>query len=91
MRWAALEVDSEMAGKDLMNSVRLSGHICRILGAQQPEGFNYELFLDEKGEKSPSPAAMASPSMSGSLMRAPKASGFICIRARARRSASISM
>jgi lysyl-tRNA synthetase class 1 len=31
--------------------VRLSGHICRILGAQQPEGFIYELFLDEKGEK----------------------------------------
>ena len=31
--------------------MRLSGHICRILGAQQPEGFIYELFLDEKGEK----------------------------------------
>jgi lysyl-tRNA synthetase class 1 len=40
-----------MAGKDLIDSVRLSGHICRILGAQQPEGFIYELFLDEKGEK----------------------------------------
>ena len=51
MRWAALGVDYEMAGKDLMDSVRLSGHICRILGAQQPEGFIYELFLDEKGEK----------------------------------------
>ena len=51
MRWAALGVDYEMAGKDLIDSVRLSGHICRILGAQQPEGFNYELFLDENGEK----------------------------------------
>ena len=51
MRWAALGVDYEMAGKDLIDSVRLAGHICRILGAQQPEGFNYELFLDEKGEK----------------------------------------
>ena len=51
MRWAALGVDYEMAGKDLIDSVRLSGQICRILGAQQPEGFNYELFLDEKGEK----------------------------------------
>ena len=40
-----------MAGKDLIDSVRLAGHICRILGAQQPEGFIYELFLDEKGEK----------------------------------------
>ena len=51
MRWAALGVDYEMAGKDLIDSVRLSGHICRILGAQQPEGFIYELFLDERGEK----------------------------------------
>lgn len=51
MRWAALGVDYEMAGKDLIDSVRLSGHICRILGAQQPEGFIYELFLDENGEK----------------------------------------
>jgi lysyl-tRNA synthetase, class I len=51
MRWAALGVDYEMAGKDLIDSVRLSGHICRILGRQQPEGFIYELFLDEKGEK----------------------------------------
>ena len=51
MRWAALGVDYEMAGKDLIDSVRLSGHICRILGPQQPEGFIYELFLDENGEK----------------------------------------
>ncbi len=51
MRWAALGVDYEMAGKDLIDSVRLSGHICRILGRQQPEGFIYELFLDENGEK----------------------------------------
>ncbi len=51
MRWAALGVDYEMAGKDLIDSVRLSGQICRILGRQQPEGFIYELFLDENGEK----------------------------------------
>ena len=51
MRWVALGVDYEMAGKDLINSVRLSSQICRILGAQPPEGFIYELFLDEKGEK----------------------------------------
>jgi lysyl-tRNA synthetase class 1 len=25
--------------------------ICRALGALPPEGFNYELFLDEKGQK----------------------------------------
>jgi lysyl-tRNA synthetase class 1 len=28
-----------------------SGKICRILGGRPPEGFNYEMFLDEKGEK----------------------------------------
>ncbi len=51
MRWVALGVDYEMAGKDLIDSVRLSGRIARILGAEPPEGFNYELFLDEGGEK----------------------------------------
>ena len=40
-----------MAGKDLIDSVRLSGQIARILGARAPEGFSYELFLDENGEK----------------------------------------
>jgi len=40
-----------MAGKDLIDSVKLSGQICRALGGTPPEGFNYELFLDEKGQK----------------------------------------
>ncbi|MFZ3328420.1 MAG: lysine--tRNA ligase [Methylocella sp.] len=51
MRWYALKVDYEMAGKDLIESVKLSGAIARALGATPPEGFNYELFLDEKGQK----------------------------------------
>lgn len=51
MRWAALGVDYEMAGKDLIDSVKLSSQICRALGHAPPAGFNYELFLDEKGEK----------------------------------------
>jgi lysyl-tRNA synthetase, class I len=51
MRWVALGVDYEMAGKDLIDSVKLSGEIAKALGAQPPEGFNYELFLDEKGQK----------------------------------------
>jgi lysyl-tRNA synthetase class 1 len=51
MRWVALGIDYEMAGKDLIDSVKLSGEICKALGAQPPEGFNYELFLDEKGQK----------------------------------------
>jgi lysyl-tRNA synthetase class 1 len=51
MRWVALKVDYEMAGKDLIESVKLSGAIARALGGAQPEGFNYELFLDENGQK----------------------------------------
>ena len=51
MRWLALGVDYEMAGKDLMDSVKLSGEICRALGGAPPEGFIYELFLDENGQK----------------------------------------
>ena len=50
-RWVALGVDYEMAGKDLIDSVVQSGKIARILGGRPPEGFNYEMFLDEKGEK----------------------------------------
>ena len=51
MRWAALGVDYEMSGKDLIDSVAQSSKICRALAAAPPEGFNYELFLDENGEK----------------------------------------
>ncbi|MET0195031.1 MAG: lysine--tRNA ligase [Hyphomicrobiaceae bacterium] len=51
MRWTALGVDYEMAGKDLIDSVTLSSRICKALGGTPPEGFNYELFLDDKGEK----------------------------------------
>jgi lysyl-tRNA synthetase class 1 len=51
MRWFALSVDYEMAGKDLIDSVKLSGKICAALGGTPPEGFNYELFLDEHGQK----------------------------------------
>jgi lysyl-tRNA synthetase class 1 len=51
MRWVALGVDYEMAGKDLIDSVVQSSKIARVLGGRAPEGFNYEMFLDEKGEK----------------------------------------
>jgi lysyl-tRNA synthetase, class I len=50
-RWVALDVDYEMAGKDLIDSVIQSGKIARALGGRPPEGFNYEMFLDENGEK----------------------------------------
>ncbi len=51
MRWYAFEVDYEMYGKDLIESAILSGKICQALGKKSPNGFAYEMFLDEKGEK----------------------------------------
>ena len=51
MRWFTFDVDFEMYGKDLTESAILSNKICRILGKNPPNGFAYELFLDEKGEK----------------------------------------
>ena len=51
MRWYALRVDYEMSGKDLIDSVKLSSRICRVLGGQPPESMTYELFLDQDGQK----------------------------------------
>ncbi len=51
VRWTALGVDYEMAGKDLIESVRVSSKICAALGGTPPEGLSYELFLDEHGQK----------------------------------------
>ena len=51
MRWFTFDVDFEMYGKDLTESAILSSKICRTLGKTPPNGFAYELFLDEKGEK----------------------------------------
>lgn len=51
MRWDALDVDYEMAGKDLDESVKLSSIIRRILGGKPPEALSYEMFLDQNGQK----------------------------------------
>jgi lysyl-tRNA synthetase, class I len=51
MRWYALGVDYEMSGKDLIDSVKVGARIVEVLGGRPPEGFTYELFLDEAGEK----------------------------------------
>ncbi|MEW2918008.1 MULTISPECIES: lysine--tRNA ligase [Ruegeria] len=51
MRWAALGVDYEMSGKDLIDSVTQSSKICRALGQKPPEALSYELFNDEQGQK----------------------------------------
>ncbi|MDC1159778.1 lysine--tRNA ligase [Candidatus Pelagibacter sp.] len=51
MRWYALDIDFEMYGKDLIESAILSSKIIKLIGKENPSGFAYELFLDEKGEK----------------------------------------
>ena len=51
MRWAALSVDYEMYGKDLIPSADLGGRICRALGAPPPVNMAFELFLDSEGQK----------------------------------------
>lgn len=51
MRWAALGVDYEMSGKDLIDSVTQASKICRAMDARPPESLTYELFNDEQGQK----------------------------------------
>lgn len=51
MRWAALDVDYEMFGKDHQPSAPLYNGICEVLGGKPPEGFVYEMFLDAEGKK----------------------------------------
>lgn len=51
MRWVHFDVDYEMSGKDLIDSVKASSQICRILGGTPPLNLTYELFLDENGAK----------------------------------------
>ncbi|MBI1621056.1 lysine--tRNA ligase [Aquamicrobium zhengzhouense] len=50
-RWAALNVDFEMFGKDHGPNMGVYDNICKVLGGLPPEHFVYELFLDENGEK----------------------------------------
>ncbi len=50
-RWAALDVDFEMYGKDHSTNTPIYDGICKVLGGRAPEHFTYELFLDDKGAK----------------------------------------
>ena len=59
MRWYALDVDFEMYGKDLIESAILSTKIIKLMGKNNPSGFAYELFLDEKVKKFLNRKAMA--------------------------------
>jgi len=50
-RWTALGVDYEMSGKDLVDSIRVSTRLCKVLGGEPPQTFHYELFMDENNQK----------------------------------------
>jgi lysyl-tRNA synthetase, class I len=50
-RWAALDVDFEMYGKDHSTNTPIYDGICEVLGGRAPEHMTYELFLDEGGQK----------------------------------------
>ena len=50
-RWAALDVDFEMYGKDHSTNTPIYDGICEVLGGRKPNHFGYELFLDEQGQK----------------------------------------
>ncbi|MGB3336894.1 MAG: lysine--tRNA ligase [Devosia sp.] len=51
MRWAALDVDFEMFGKDHQTNAHVYDKICEILGGKAPEHYVFELFLDSEGQK----------------------------------------
>ncbi|WP_240232197.1 lysine--tRNA ligase [Devosia lacusdianchii] len=51
MRWAALDVDFEMFGKDHQTNAHIYDKICEILGGKAPEHYVFELFLDAEGQK----------------------------------------
>ena len=87
MRWAALEVDYEMSGKDLIDSVRFGSQICRVLGAVPPENLTYELFLDEQGEKISKSARQRAHHRGVAALRHAREPGALPLRSRARPSA----
>ncbi len=51
LRWYSYDIAYEMYGSDLLESARLSAKIERLMGKHPPDGFFYELFLDEEGRK----------------------------------------
>ena len=51
VRWAALDVDFEMYGKDHLANSKLYRQICHLVGGKGPVEFCYEMFLDEYGKK----------------------------------------
>ncbi len=51
MRWACLDIDFEIYGKEHLPNSGIYNDICSILGGKPPVQFFYELFLDHAGAK----------------------------------------
>jgi lysyl-tRNA synthetase class 1 len=51
MRWAGLDVNYEMYGKDHRPNANIYSSLCKILDGNPPVQFFYELFLNKDGEK----------------------------------------
>jgi lysyl-tRNA synthetase class 1 len=51
LRWFTFGIDYEMYGKDLIESATLSSRIVKVMGGRPPQGYFYEMFLDEDGKK----------------------------------------
>ena len=90
MRWYALGVDYEMAGKDLIDSVRAFEPHCRALGGTPPEGFNYELFLDQDGAKISKSKGNGLTIEDWLTYASPESLSFSCSKSRGRQSGFIS-
>lgn len=65
MRWYALGVDYEMAGKDLIDSVKVSSAIVRVLGGGRQKVLITNSFLMKKARRFQNRKAMVLRSKSG--------------------------
>lgn len=51
MRWAALNINYEIYGKDHFENEDVYKNLCRLFNQEPPVTYNYELFLAEDGKK----------------------------------------
>lgn len=77
MRWTALGVDYEMSGKDLIDSVKASGAICKARwAARRRKASTTSSSWTKTTRRSPSPRAMASPWRTGCGTARPRALSY---------------
>ena len=90
MRWVALGVDYEMAGKDLIDSVKLSSQIAGRSAARRRKASTTSSSSTSRARRFRSRRATASPSTNGCAMPRRNRCRCSCIASRRRRSGSTS-